>query len=229
MKGCGLHCPWCSNPENIPFYPQNYSLDGKSGVYGKAYEPEELVDELLKDRVFWGDNGGITFSGGEALLQIDKLEKVLSVLRDKGINLAIETSLFAEKACVAKAIETIDYFIVDVKILDPDICRSILGGDVRQYMDNMDLLYSSGRKILFRVPCNHEYTMDDFNVNLLVSFFQKYSGVPIQIFAIHNLASEKYRSLQLEMWRHQEVRDDQIVDLACLFSREGIDTEVVRI
>ena len=111
-KGCTLHCPWCSNPENLTPAIQNYvkkDKDGhveETGTYGKWYSPEKLYDEIVKDKIFYGDietdssldfealPGGVTFSGGECLAQIKELEPVLKRLNEEHIHTAVESCLF---------------------------------------------------------------------------------------------------------------------------------------
>ena len=74
LKGCSLHCPWCSNPENIFPVQEKYRVDGKDGVYGKMWMLSDIYAEILKDRSFYEHEGGVTFSGGEPLLFIKKIE-----------------------------------------------------------------------------------------------------------------------------------------------------------
>ncbi len=104
LKGCSLRCPWCSNPENIEFKEQNYIKDGVAGIYGKWMTCDEIYAEIIKDIDFYGlfsggeeiKNlkyleklpGGVTFSGGEPLLQIDKLVSLLKKLKTKNIHTA---------------------------------------------------------------------------------------------------------------------------------------------
>ena len=75
LKGCNLHCPWCANPECI-------SMDIE-GEFGRDIQIEELERELLKDELYYSlNNGGVTFSGGEPLLQIKELKELLKALKN---------------------------------------------------------------------------------------------------------------------------------------------------
>lgn len=112
LKGCSLRCPWCANPENLIAQQQNYIKDDIEGIYGKYMTADELLMEVLKDKVFYGGKieqsnwgitnseqiemlpGGVTFSGGECLLQINQLKPVLRKLNEQHIHTAVETCLF---------------------------------------------------------------------------------------------------------------------------------------
>ena len=86
LKGCNLRCPWCANPENIDFEFTKYkNKDTKEeGIFGKDIDNLELYNEIIKDKEFYKDsNGGVTFSGGEPLIQIRKLEPLLAKLKKK--------------------------------------------------------------------------------------------------------------------------------------------------
>lgn len=85
LKGCSLRCPWCSNPENIKPYPEKYYKDGIEGIYGKNYTCDEVYNEIIKDRAFYDENGGVTFSGGEALLYVNELLPLLEKLKKERI------------------------------------------------------------------------------------------------------------------------------------------------
>lgn len=199
MKGCTIHCPWCANPENLKCYSEVYQENGREGVYGKYYTPEELVDELLKDKAYWMDGGGVTFSGGEALMHAPYLRKVFEILKNAGINIAIETALFVEQDKLKMLIEYIDYFFIDVKILDPDMCKKNLGGDINLFLTNLEYIYNNFQhsKIVFRIPCAEKYTMCNSNKIKLIEFLNKYSDVAIELFNLHKLGESKYKSLGL--------------------------------
>lgn len=168
---------------------------GYIGKYGKRIETEELKEILLKDKEYWGTEGGITFSGGEALLQIEQLEPLLEMLKEEEIHLALETALHISQEKLRIACSYIDFFYVDVKILDPETCHSVLHGNVELFLQNVELLIKEEKDVIFRVPCCDEYTLTDKNQKLLLAFFRKYANIPVEIFAVHLLGKKKYDSL----------------------------------
>ncbi len=143
FKGCGLKCPWCSNPENINYEIENYYNEdtNEKGVFGYDITLDDLEKEILKDQKYYTLNsGGVTFSGGEALLQFTKMESLLKKLKQNKINMCIETSLFAPIKALEVATKYIDEFIVDIKILDSDVCSDVLKGNLDLYFKKYRLL-----------------------------------------------------------------------------------------
>ena len=229
LKGCNLHCPWCANPENISFKIQEYMDNGKSGIYGKEYSVEELFEEILKDRLFWGDDGGITFSGGDPLMHSKELVPLLSKLKEQEIHIAVETALFVPSEHIEITLPYIDYYIIDIKILDEDICGKVLGGKLDDYLNNVKLLHRMGKNMLFRIPCNIEYTMSVDNKSRILDFLMEYSDIKVQLFAIHDLAKKKYESLEKKMWEHDTVDESQLIEFIDLLIDKGIDAEIIKI
>lgn len=212
LKGCSLRCPWCSNPENLHTELEQYLKDGALGTYGYTLTPDELYAEVVKDRMFYGEYhknegenldylpGGVTFSGGEALLQIDELEPLLRKLEEEHIHRAVETCLFIPRVNLEKAIELIDLFYVDAKILDEDICRATLKGNLSLYFSNIDKLIKSGKPIVIRIPVIGGYTDDEKNRGKVVELLTRYEEydnlLKVEIIKEHNLGINKYKSLK---------------------------------
>ena len=131
LKGCNLTCPWCCNPENISSEIESYSHNNQKESFGYDITLEELEKEILKDEVFYSENdGGVTFSGGEPLLQIKELEPLLKSLRSKNINICFETALSVPSELLEMAIEYIDEIFIDVKILDKNDAKNVLNLDL---------------------------------------------------------------------------------------------------
>ena len=230
LKGCTIRCPWCSNPENICFEAENYNISADCvlkyplcrkdacdyygrqcsavGVYGKSYSKDELIKKLIEDETYYRQSGGgVTFSGGEPLAHLDALLPVMRSLKERGVHLAIETALFVPKDKVIRALNFVDFIYVDVKILKPESCMEILGGNVETFLANVDAILQSDKDIIFRVPCNDTYTLKNENMDALLDFFRDKKEVPIEIFKTHNLGEKKFRSLGLTVEKSIECSD----------------------
>lgn len=226
LKGCSIHCPWCSNPENLLHKEQRYIKKDHSGkieeegVYGKWYSSDELYAEVIKDKAFYGScsdsscenpssngrieletlPGGVTFSGGECMLQMKELKPLLQRLNQEHIHTAVETSLYCSPAQLAIAVSYVDLFYVDIKILEDGLCSSILGGKIEYYKENLKSLLDSGKPVVFRVPVIGGYTDGEENrravVELIKSTVGRYKNVlKVEILKEHNLGMNKYQSL----------------------------------
>lgn len=220
LKGCSIHCPWCSNPENISFDRQGFGID---------YLAEELVDILLKDKNFWGYDGGVTFSGGESLMQADQLKDVWRMLKTEDIHLVVETALFVPEVMVHIAMEYIDFYYVDVKILEKEKCASVLGGRIEEYMKNVELLERNRKDIHFRVPCSIEYVICEENQEHLCNFLKKYKQYPVEIFALHDLGRKKYKTLGIEMKEFQKVPKNELEIFRNRLTDEGCRVKIMEI
>ena len=207
FKGCSLRCPWCSNPENLNPYPERYVNNGLSGVYGREYNTDELYMQVVKDLAFYDGDwnslelermpGGVTFSGGECLLQMDRLEPLLKRLNTEKIHTVVETCLFAPAYQLFIAIKHIDLFYVDIKILDEKKSREYLRGDLSVYYTNLQTLLMSGKTIVFRIPVIGGYTDIDDNRRRVIELLKHVEGniLKVELIKEHNLGISKYQSL----------------------------------
>ncbi len=204
-KGCSLRCPWCANPENLEAQPEKYVKDGKPGVYGRYLSCDELYGEIMKDEIFYRQQGkgagleslpgGVTWSGGEALLQADRLEPLFRRLKEAGVHQCVETCLFVPADRLALAMEYIDLFYVDVKILDRQRCGDILHGNLDRYLANVQTLFEEGKSVVFRVPVIGGYTDDDENIGRIIELIRQYPPLKVELIKEHNLGQSKYISL----------------------------------
>ena len=215
LKGCQLHCPWCANPETIDYSIQGYfdQKKGIRGVYGYDITLEELLEELIKDKGFYGASGGITFSGGEPLLQIQRYYPLLEELKTQGIHLAVETSLFAPEEGVRLAGKYFDIFMIDIKSLSEKFCSEVLGGSLDKYIQNFDSVLNSKKVLRVRFPLIPEYTLVTENIENICRFLKKRNINRIQLLIGHNLGENKYRNLGKEFKEIKEVDLDQAVQL----------------
>ena len=213
LKGCNLKCPWCANPENMEYefthYIDKYLHEKKT--IGYDIEAIELFNELIKDEIYFKpNNGGITFSGGEPLLQIKALEPLLKKLKENKINIAIETSLQVNTQLVERALNYIDEFIIDIKILNKELNNKILKGNLDSYIKNIELLHKNNKINILRIPLSYEYTLTKDNQKLIISFLKKYNCHKVEIFKVHNLAKSKYQKIGKKFIKIKEINDNDL-------------------
>lgn len=240
LKGCSLRCPWCSNPENLTAEPQEYVKDG---VSGKCYSCDELYSEVIKDKAFYGldstvgnveshlENalGGVTFSGGEALLQADRMAPLLKRLKAEGIHMAVETCLVVPEKLFKTAIQYIDLFYVDIKILDPLRCKDNLGGNIELYYRNLNILFKSEAHVVFRIPVIGGWTDDLENRDKVLKLLTEYHSLKVELIKEHNLGISKYQSLSMDIPDYRGVSDEMIREYTDRIAQMGIDVEICKI
>lgn len=218
LKGCAVHCPWCCNPENISNKIQVYGENGITKEWGRWYTAQELIDEILKDKGYYigelsQENyiiqnealidclpGGVTFSGGEALLQASKINAILLDLRKQGIHIALETSLFAPTEKLQEVISLIDLFYVDIKIVDVSQCKSVVGGNIDLYKTNLSIVANSMRPMIIRVPVIGGYTDNKKNIDniceMLSGLYSHQNNIlRVELLPGHHLGDSKYEKL----------------------------------
>lgn len=209
LKGCSLHCPWCSNPENISFDIENYVKAGENGIYGIDYSSDEIFAEVMKDREFYREGGGVTFSGGEALLKSNELIPLLERFKKEGISTAVETCLFVPLGNILSVVELIDYFYVDMKIMNEPECKRVLNGNLSLYLTNLDELLKR-KKVVIRIPLIKNYTDSLDNKRCIIDEIRKRKKgiVKVELIRGHNLGDSKYLSLGYERPKSFSVSDE---------------------
>ena len=234
LKGCSLHCPWCSNPENINFNDEKYYDNDKkeNGKFGYEIGIDDLFNEIMKDKDYYKiNNGGVTFSGGEALLQFNQLEPLLKKLKDSDINICVETCLFVPTDDLEIAIKYVDEFFVDIKILNESNCNEVLGGKLTLYYNNIEILLKNVKqnRITFRMPVTKEYVLEEENMIQLEKFIRKYKIKNIEIFKIHNLGEKKYRVLGKEQKKFNNISNEELMYIKNKLNSWGANAKIIEI
>ena len=120
LKGCPLRCAWCHNPEGWSPHPQPLTKQGRTEICGYSISVDKLVAMLRRDEdIFRESGGGVTFTGGEPLVQADFLCNVLDRL--SGIHRAVETSGHAPGKVFERVLEKVELMLFDVKLVDGEM------------------------------------------------------------------------------------------------------------
>lgn len=151
MKGCPLRCTWCHNPEGIDPKPQTMRTTSGSRVVGVAYTPEELSEKLLRYAPALSHGGGVTFSGGEPLLQAAFVRDTCRLLNGKE-HILLQTSGCAPTDEFLKTVELVDLVYFDIKIADPERHRAYTGRDNTGILANFAELCRGEKSFRLRMP-----------------------------------------------------------------------------
>ena len=155
FKGCPLRCAWCHNPEGQSFAIETMTrANGEKVACGQDWTADALAAELLRNAdIMAQSGGGVTFSGGEPLAQADFLLELIPILKEKGVQLAIETSGCVPCETYRTVVSQLDFVYQDVKLLDAEAFRRWTGGELDVVLENVSWLRRSGIPFVFRVPC----------------------------------------------------------------------------
>ncbi len=188
MQGCPLRCAYCHNPDAI-------RLQG-----GREITPAEVLEIARRYRSYYGEDGGVTFSGGEPLLQGEFLHKSLELLKQEGYNTCIDTSGIGNRAFFPDIFPLVDTLIIDVKAFDQESFANLtLTKGFGEYLDFLASLENYGfqgqvwaRHVMVPGWTDNEQSMRDF-VRILRPICHRIDR--IEILPYHTAGVEKYRKL----------------------------------
>ncbi len=167
---------------------------------GKERTVESLHKELVRDKAYFGAEGGVTFSGGEVLMQADEAARLAALLKGSGIGVAIDTAGFAPWDAVAKLVPHSDLFLYDLKLDDEERHRAFTGAPNALIKENLVRLSDLGMRLWIRTPVIPGATDDIDNITAIAAFlrdrdikFERW-----ELCAFNNLAKDKYARLGLD-------------------------------
>ena len=173
------------------------------GFDGRDMAVEEAIEGLAADRIFFErSGGGVTFSGGDPLLQADFVRAVAGGLKARGIHTAIETSLFAPWEVIEPLLPVIDLFIVDLKVADPARHQALTGQESAPILANLRRLVKAlvdPKRLLLRVPLIPGMTAEPGNLAGLAELIASIApAAPVQLMNFNPLAAAKYQRMRKE-------------------------------
>lgn len=177
-------------------------------VCGREYTPETLVDLLERDRLFYGEDGGVTFSGGEAMLQEDFLQQCLSLCKAKGLHTCVDTAANVPQESLLRIAEFCDLFLIDLKAMDAARHQRLCGTKNGRILKNIRLLGKQEKPMWIRIPLIHgENTLEE-ELYAMADFLSAIPSVQqVDLFPVMNHAQDKYRALDFKDERFNEEAD----------------------
>lgn len=165
---------------------------------GKSMSVAEIMNEIEKERVFFDQSGGgVTFSGGEPLLQSKFLIELLDECGKRGIHRAVDTAGLANTEIIQTVAKRTDLFLYDLKLMDSERHRKWVGVSNEKILENLKLLAETGEKIIIRIPLIGGVNDDAENMHATARFVASLSGEKkeVNLLPYHKIAHTKYQKL----------------------------------
>ncbi len=167
-------------------------------IVGKEKTVHEVMEEVEKDRIFFENSGGgVTFSGGEPLMQPDFLEVLLQACREKDMQTALDTCGYAPQETLEKISDKVDLFLFDIKLIDNKKHKEYVGASNKLILENLRLLSREGNKVIIRMPLIAGVNDADENILMTAKFLQELKSIKqINLLPYHKGGAEKYKRLK---------------------------------
>lgn len=190
LQGCHMRCKYCHNPET-------WAMEG-----GEELTAKEVFDKAYRYRNYWKKNGGITVSGGEALLQIDFVIALFKLAKEKGVHTTLDTSgnpFTREEPFFSKFNELMkvtDLFMLDIKQIDDEKHKKLTGWTNSNILDLAQYLSDNGKAMWIRHVLVPGITTDDADLEKLRDFVGSLKTVErFEILTYHTLGVFKWENL----------------------------------
>jgi len=222
LKGCLLRCSWCHNPEGQRY--DNEIMKAQNGcigcgaclkagggkltessisacpnrllrMSGTEYTPDALIKKLEKNfDILNLSGGGVTFSGGEPLTHPGFLMTCLDRLKGS-VHTAIQTCGYCSREIFEQALSLADYFLYDIKLVDPAMHKRYTGVDNELILSNYDTLCRSGKPFVTRTPLIPGVTDTVENITAIAQLLRNNGISYIELLPYNKVAGGKYTAV----------------------------------
>lgn len=189
MQGCPARCLYCHNPDSW----------NPKGEGAGLYESEEIVRWALRGKPYYGKDGGVTFSGGEPMMQGKFLLECIAALHKENIKVAIDASGTYIDEFTEEVVKRSDLILLDIKHPDPEEYERICGKPQETLLELIDMINSHKKRVWIRhvvVPGMNDEPEDILELN---EFIRKIRRVErVELLGYHTMAVNKYEKMGME-------------------------------
>ena len=234
LKGCPMNCWWCHNPESQNQEPEEMKLNSnriskRSELIGKEITVDEILLEILKDRIFFEESsGGVTFSGGEPLFQIDFLQALLKKCKKEGLHTAVDTAGCTDYNNFEKIIDYVDLFLYDLKLIDEKKHIKYTGQSNLQILENLKLLSKNKKPIIIRLPIIPSINDSEEELEKIADFIRELEVIRVELLNYHTIGEEKYKRLNKinRMENIQPLPKNRLIEIKQFLEKFGLEVTI---
>lgn len=205
-------------------------LNDANEIIGKEMTASQVIDEVLKDKLFYDTSGGgITVTGGEPSYQPEFCLELLLLSKKAGISVAVETCGTGSREFYEKCAELGTTFLFDIKCIDSALHKKLTGADNAKILSNLYYLMDSGADIIIRLPLIPGCNDSDEDIIRLASFLNENKGRYryAEIMPYHMLGKGKAEKLGVNsIYIHESANEAETARWCALFATCGTDVKV---
>ncbi len=184
MQGCPLRCSFCHNPDT--WIPNTENKMTK----------EEILNFCLRFVPYFKNNGGVTFSGGEPLLQSDFLIECLKLLKENNIHTCLDTSGVGKN--IEEVLKYTDLVLYDIKALEKDKYQDLVNYNISDSLNFLDICQKLNKKIWIRQVIIPGYNDNINYIESLAAYISKIKNVErVELLPYHTKGTMKYKELNI--------------------------------
>ena len=187
LHGCGFRCVYCHNP------------DTWARPAAMEMSVEDVLAKALRYRDYWGEEGGITLSGGEPMLQAQFAAELFERAHDAGVNTCLDTAagpFRRDDAQVLRLLNATDTVLLDIKAFDPLLHRKVTGSDNSSVLDCARYLSETGKPVWIRHVLVPGVNTDEPSLAKLGAFIRTLTNVKkVEVLPYHSLGVPKWKTL----------------------------------
>jgi len=203
---------------------------GAREIIGQEITVGEVMTEVEKDVVFYDQSGGgVTFSGGEPLMQPEFLLALLNQCQKQGIHTAVDTSCYAEPQIIDQVADKTDLFLCDLKHMDSDIHKRFTGVGNNLILDNIKRLSQAGKEIIIRIPVIPGFNDDQPNIEATGKFAASLpclSGIDILPYNRGGMEKSARLSAETKLMQTETPDEDTMNSIAQTLKNYGCEVKI---
>ncbi len=186
MQGCPLRCKFCHNPET-------WNINNKAN----EYTPKQLVEKILNYKPYFKNNGGVTFSGGEPLMQKEFLLECLKLCKKENIHTCLDTA--GSILNCKEILKYTDLVIFDIKGTNKDNYKDMTKYDINSSLEFLKLCQELNKKLWIRAVIIPGINDTKKYINELIKFIKPIKNVEmVELLPYHTLGVHKYEDLGID-------------------------------
>ena len=225
--GCGLCrqvCPTGGESCSLCGLCTEVCTPGARAVSGKVYTADQVMEQIRADRAFYEKSGGgVTFSGGECMLQADFLAELLIACKAEGISAAVDTAGNVPYERFAQILPNTDLILYDIKCVTPERHKAFTGADNRLILENYRRLLGENTRIWVRIPIVPGFNDSREEMAKIRGFLAENRPEKVELLAYHDLGVSKQTALGMAApWQTQAPTEETMNTLRAYFAEAGL-------